>query len=78
MLILAVDTCDVRGSLALLRDSELLQVAIHESSEDYSSWLLPAVQRVLDAGRVTLKGLQLCAVSTGPGSFTGEIGRAHV
>src|SRR5690242_15845126 len=71
MLILAVDTCDARGSLALLSDGQLLQQKIHDTPEDYSSWLLPAVHQMLDSARFTLADLQVCAVATGPGSFTG-------
>jgi tRNA threonylcarbamoyladenosine biosynthesis protein TsaB len=43
----------------------------HESSEDYSSWLLPAVERGLRSAGATLRGLDLLAVASGPGSFTG-------
>jgi tRNA threonylcarbamoyladenosine biosynthesis protein TsaB len=43
----------------------------HESSEDYSSWLLPAVERGLAAAGATLRQVDLLAVASGPGSFTG-------
>jgi len=43
----------------------------HESSEDYSSWLLPAVERSLAAAGATLRQVDLLAVASGPGSFTG-------
>jgi tRNA threonylcarbamoyladenosine biosynthesis protein TsaB len=43
----------------------------HESAEDYSSWLLPAVERGLAAAGATLRDLELLAVASGPGSFTG-------
>jgi len=79
MLLLAVDTCDSRGSVALLRDEHVLHQEIHNTSQDYSSWLLPAVDRVLKAGNVSLAELQACAVATGPGSFTGvRVGLATV
>jgi tRNA threonylcarbamoyladenosine biosynthesis protein TsaB len=71
MLLLAVDTCDARGSVALLRDAQLLHGEVHSTPEDYSSWLLPAVSRVLESEKITLADLQACAVATGPGSFTG-------
>jgi len=71
MLLLALDTCDARGSVALLRDEQLLRQEVHNSSEDYSSWLLPAVDRLLKTENVSLTDLQACAVATGPGSFTG-------
>ncbi|HEV3421073.1 MAG TPA: tRNA (adenosine(37)-N6)-threonylcarbamoyltransferase complex dimerization subunit type 1 TsaB [Candidatus Acidoferrum sp.] len=71
MLILALDTCDARGSVALLRDESLLHAAPHTVTEDYSSWLLPAVTSVLRSGGLTLRDIDLYAVANGPGSFTG-------
>ena len=79
MLLLAVDTCDARGSVALMRDGQVLHQEIHNTSEDYSSWLLPAVSRLLESGKIRLANLQVCAVATGPGSFTGvRVGLATV
>src|SRR5215471_15497753 len=79
MLLLSLDTCDQRGSVAVLRDDRALQVQVHDSSEDYSSWLLPAVRRVLEAQRLTLGELSAYAVTSGPGSFTGvRVGLATV
>jgi tRNA threonylcarbamoyladenosine biosynthesis protein TsaB len=66
-----MDTCDARGSIALLRDESLLHVTPHSSSEDYSSWLLPAVTGVLTTAGLTLRDIELYAVAAGPGSFTG-------
>jgi len=71
VLILALDTCDVRGSVAILRDESLLQVAPHTTNEDYSSWLLPSVTAVLTSAGLTLRDIDLYAVAAGPGSFTG-------
>jgi tRNA threonylcarbamoyladenosine biosynthesis protein TsaB len=69
--ILALDTCDARGGVALLRDDLLLQTEAHTVPEDYSSWLLPAITRVLTSAALTLSEIDLCAVAAGPGSFTG-------
>ena len=71
MLLLALDTCDSRGSLALLRDDEVLQVIAHEGTTDYSSWVLPAVEQVLLAAALQLRDVDIYAVASGPGSFTG-------
>src|ERR1700756_3063278 len=71
MLVLALDTCDARGSVALLRDNKVLGVTAHESTQDYSSWLLPAVQRLLHHVEVQLAHVDSYAVASGPGSFTG-------
>lgn len=69
--ILALDTCDARGGVALLRDDSLLHSEAHTTAEDYSSWLLPAIDRVLMSAALTLRDIELYAVAAGPGSFTG-------
>jgi tRNA threonylcarbamoyladenosine biosynthesis protein TsaB len=71
VLILALDTCDARGSVALLRNATLLALAPHDTAEDYSSWLLPATSRVLTSATVRLIDIDLYAAAAGPGSFTG-------
>jgi tRNA threonylcarbamoyladenosine biosynthesis protein TsaB len=71
VLLLALDTCDSRGSLALLRDDEVLQVIAHEGSTDYSSWVLPTVDAALASAGLQLRDIDIYAVACGPGSFTG-------
>jgi tRNA threonylcarbamoyladenosine biosynthesis protein TsaB len=70
MLVLALDTCDARGSIAILRDGLLLASLRHDVPQDYSSWLLPATDRTLSAAQVRLPDVDLFAVAAGPGSFT--------
>jgi tRNA threonylcarbamoyladenosine biosynthesis protein TsaB len=70
-MVLAIDTCDGRGSVAVLQDDALLQLIVHDSTEDYSSWLLPAVGRALTASSVEMASVDGYAVAAGPGSFTG-------
>ena len=71
MITLGIDTCEPRGSVAVKRDRALVSEQRHESAEDYSSWLLPAVERGLRSTGVTLRDVGLLAVASGPGSFTG-------
>jgi tRNA threonylcarbamoyladenosine biosynthesis protein TsaB len=71
MILLALDTSDARGSVALLRDDQLLQVTRHDTGEDYSSWVLPTVDRLLTANQLKMQDVNIYAVSAGPGSFTG-------
>jgi tRNA threonylcarbamoyladenosine biosynthesis protein TsaB len=79
VLILALDTCDIRGSIAILRDDTVLRTEAHDTDEDYSSWLLPAVSRVLTDARVELAEVEVFAAAAGPGSFTGvRVGLATV
>jgi tRNA threonylcarbamoyladenosine biosynthesis protein TsaB len=43
----------------------------HDGKEDYSAWLLPAVERTLAAGGFALPDVDLFSAAAGPGSFTG-------
>src|ERR1700686_1736658 len=71
MIVLAIDTCESRGSIAVLHDDVILQVVPHATVEEYSSWLLPAVNSALESSKTTLGQVDVFAVATGPGSFTG-------
>jgi tRNA threonylcarbamoyladenosine biosynthesis protein TsaB len=71
MVVLAIDTCEARGSVAVLNDDAILQVVPHTSAEEYSSWLLPAVDLALQSAKSTLSDVDVFAVASGPGSFTG-------
>ena len=79
MIILALDTCEPRGSLAVLRDSDILQAIPHQGAEEYSSWVLPTAEKALRATGIGVRDVDMFAVASGPGSFTGvRIGLATV
>jgi len=69
--LLALDTCDARGSIALLRDGQILGGLSHPAAEDYSSWLIPTVDELLLEHNLSHLELDGYAVASGPGSFTG-------
>jgi tRNA threonylcarbamoyl adenosine modification protein YeaZ len=71
VILLALDTCDSRGSLAVLRDDEVLKAIAHEGTSDYSSWVLPAADQALRATGLVIRDVEVFAAATGPGSFTG-------
>lgn len=71
VLLLALDTCDSRGSIALLNGNRILGEVLHPPAEEFSSWLLPAVAQLLAEHRVSHADLAGYAVASGPGSFTG-------
>jgi tRNA threonylcarbamoyladenosine biosynthesis protein TsaB len=71
MTVLAIDTCEARGSVALLRSTTTLAQRAHDGNQDYSAWLLPAVDGLLLEARTSMPQVDLFAVATGPGSFTG-------
>jgi tRNA threonylcarbamoyladenosine biosynthesis protein TsaB len=71
VILLALDTCDSRGSLAVLRDDQVLKAIAHEGTSDYSSWVLPSVDEALRATGLGIRDVEVFATATGPGSFTG-------
>lgn len=79
MITLAVDTSESRGSVAVRRDGRTVAVRLHGETSDYSSWLLGAAEETLGEAVATMESVELLAVSTGPGSFTGlRVGLATV
>jgi tRNA threonylcarbamoyladenosine biosynthesis protein TsaB len=71
MITLAIDTSDARGSVAVLKGGAVVARRTHDDSADYSAWLLAAVDAVLSEAKTKMEQVDLLAVSTGPGSFTG-------
>ncbi len=71
VIVLSIDTADSRGSVAVLRDEVVVALLAHETTEDYSSWLLPAVNKVLTKAELGMGEVSGYAVAVGPGSFTG-------
>ena len=71
VIVLSIDTCDSRGSVALLRDDAVLGLIAHETKDEYSSWLLPAVNQTLKGVGLAMTDVAGYAAAAGPGSFTG-------
>ena len=72
MIVLAIDTCDSRGSVVVMRDDVALALALHDTEEDYSTWLLPAVEETLKKAGLRMEEVDVFGVASGPGSFTGS------
>ena len=79
MRVLALDTTTVRGSVAVLEDGEVAGEVRVESPDGHSRWLLAAVEQLLHQTGRKAPELDGFAVTTGPGSFTGQrVGLATV
>jgi tRNA threonylcarbamoyladenosine biosynthesis protein TsaB len=79
MLVLAVDTSSASGSLAVLRDDQLLGVICTTGEENYYSRMFRQLEILLSELRLELLAFDLYAVAAGPGSFTGlRVGLAAV
>lgn len=71
MLILAVDTTTLSGSVALLNRTILLSEVGIDSSVTYSERLLPAIHFLLESQGLKIQDVNAFALAVGPGSFTG-------
>jgi tRNA threonylcarbamoyladenosine biosynthesis protein TsaB len=71
VLILALDTSSPAGSLAVLRDENVIGVISTSSEETYSSRMFRHLDYLLRELSVALDQFDLFAVDAGPGSFTG-------
>ena len=71
MLILAIDTSTRTGSVALLRDDQVLgEVSGHEETP-YSTRLFRDLEVLQSRAQFRMDQIDLFAVASGPGSFTG-------
>ena len=79
MLLLAVDTAAPTGSIAIMRDAQLLGEISTASDEAYSSRLFRQLDFLLREFQIETKDFDVFAVAAGPGSFTGlRVGLAAV
>lgn len=79
MRVLAVDTTTERGSLAVVSAEAVLAEVRVRTGAGHSRWLLPAAEAVLHGLGLAASQVDLFAVTTGPGSFTGlRIGLSSV
>lgn len=79
MITLAVDTTSPGGSAAVLRDERVIGSVSTWTEETYSSRIFRQVDFLLEELALGLSQVDLFAVSSGPGSFTGlRVGLAAV
>jgi|SRR5712692_794699 len=71
MKILAVDTSTRSGSLAILQDARIMAQVSSQEDTLHSERLFRDLARLHEMSQFQLKEIDLFAVSTGPGSFTG-------
>lgn len=71
MLVLALDTTSRAGSLALVRDGEVLEAACGDPGLTHGRRLPRDIVELLGRRGMTVHDVELFAVARGPGSFTG-------
>lgn len=70
-MILSIDVCNEVGSIALLDGTDLIEERRLESPDGFGHILFGAIEDLLAAHGVPASAINLYAVATGPGSFTG-------
>jgi tRNA threonylcarbamoyladenosine biosynthesis protein TsaB len=79
VLTLALDTTTKAGSVAVSRGERLLAVVLGDPTRTHGERLPGEIERALVAAHVVPRDLELLAVATGPGAFTGlRIGLAAI
>jgi tRNA threonylcarbamoyladenosine biosynthesis protein TsaB len=68
---LAIETVETRGSVAALNDATVLNERALEPARRSAQTLAPAIADLLAEMKWTPNDVELVAVATGPGSFTG-------
>lgn len=71
MWMLAVDTCSKTPSVALLQDDRLVTLLAPRTEEQIGVALFRWVEKALQEAGTTLADVEVYAVATGPGQFTG-------
>ena len=71
MKILAIETTEKFGSVALLESNHVLAEIVLPKDRRSSQTLHPALQTLLETSRITPQEIDFVAVVAGPGSFTG-------
>jgi len=71
MLILAIDTSTRAGSIALLRDREILAEIAAREETPYSTRLFRDLELLQSRAQFRMDQIDVFAVAAGPGSFTG-------
>ncbi len=71
MLVLSIDSSATAVSVALLDDDRLIGEFFINTELTHSRTLLPMINSLLEVVSKTVSDIELIAVSTGPGSFTG-------
>jgi tRNA threonylcarbamoyladenosine biosynthesis protein TsaB len=71
MLVLALDTTTRAGSCAVARDGIVLRETAGDASRPHDTRLPGDLMTLLETARIALSDIDVFAVATGPGSFTG-------
>lgn len=79
MKILSIDSSSVTASVAITENGKVLAENFINNGLTHSQTLMPMVEKTLTDSKISIKDIDLFAITNGPGSFTGvRIGIASV
>ena len=70
-MVLLIDTSQETGTAALAGNGEVLFKEENNIAKEHAAWLHPAIKRLLEKAKITVRDLEAVAVVAGPGSYTG-------
>ena len=70
-MILAIATSTTSGSVALVDSCKVIAATQKAHVEAHAKWLMGSIDALLSDADITLTDIELIAIGTGPGSFTG-------
>lgn len=71
MILLALDTSNISGSIAIMKNKELIFSSFFNIKITHSETLMPEIDRALELCNLSPEEIDAVAVAIGPGSFTG-------
>ncbi len=71
MIILGISTSSPRGTVAIVRDAEVVARIAYDGGTSHAERLFAAIDQVMEHAAVTRADLTALACDVGPGSFTG-------
>ena len=71
MKILSIDSSSVTASVAITENGKILSEKFINNGLTHSQTLMPMVEEVINESKISVKDIDLFAVTNGPGSFTG-------
>ena len=69
--ILNIDTSGEHATICLANGDAILAISANTQQKEHASWLLPAINGLMEKTGMALKDLDAVAVTSGPGSYTG-------
>jgi len=77
--LLALDTTNAQGSLALMRDGKLIEQVVVDAPDGFGHILFAEIGALLDRHSLKVRDIDCFAAAAGPGSFTGvRVGLAAI